>query len=57
MLVVLRLVTPGGGEPPPQSRELIAFMCGHDKWDALLEAHDAARQRIAALWKRVRDGQ
>jgi glutamate-ammonia-ligase adenylyltransferase len=57
MLVVLRLVTPGGGEPPPQSRELIAFMCGHDNWDALLEAHDAARQRIAALWKRVRDGQ
>ncbi|MFL6734984.1 MAG: bifunctional [glutamine synthetase] adenylyltransferase/[glutamine synthetase]-adenylyl-L-tyrosine phosphorylase [Sphingomicrobium sp.] len=57
MLVVLRLVTPGGEEPPEQSRALIASMCGHESWDSLLAAHDASRHRIAELWKRVRDGQ
>ncbi len=57
MLVVLRLVAPGGEEPPVQSRDLIAFMCGHDNWDALLAAHLEARQRVDLAWRTVRDGQ
>ncbi|MEO5774198.1 MAG: bifunctional [glutamine synthetase] adenylyltransferase/[glutamine synthetase]-adenylyl-L-tyrosine phosphorylase [Sphingomicrobium sp.] len=57
MLVVLRLVSPGGEEPPLESHELIAFMCGHDNWDALLAAHLEARQRVDAAWRTVRDGQ
>lgn len=57
MLVVLRLVTPNGEEPPFQSHELIASMCGHDNWDALLAAHLEARQRVDATWRKVRDGQ
>ncbi|QIK79248.1 bifunctional [glutamate--ammonia ligase]-adenylyl-L-tyrosine phosphorylase/[glutamate--ammonia-ligase] adenylyltransferase [Sphingomonas piscis] len=56
LLVVLRLVAPSGGDPPPQSRELIARQCGYDSWDSLLEAHGEARQRIAELWLKVRDG-
>ncbi|MEO5973053.1 MAG: glutamine-synthetase adenylyltransferase, partial [Sphingomicrobium sp.] len=55
MLVVMRLVSPDGGEPAEQSRALTAALCGHDDWDALLAAHDAARQRIADLWQEVRD--
>lgn len=58
MLVVLRLVAPGTViDPPPQSRPLVAALCGHESWEALLAAHDEARQRIAQLWNRVRDGQ
>lgn len=56
MLVVMRLVAPGSNEPPEKSRGLVANLCGQDSWDALLAAHDAARQRIAALWKEVREG-
>ena len=54
MLVVMRLVAPSGAEPPIQSRELIARQCGFDRWDALLDAHGAARHRIAELWFKVR---
>jgi glutamate-ammonia-ligase adenylyltransferase len=54
MLVVVRLVAPSGAEPPVQSRELIARQCGFDHWDALLDAHGASRQRVAALWLKVR---
>ena len=56
MLVVMRLVAPGSNEPPEKSRGLVASLCGQESWDALLAAHDAARQRIAALWKEVREG-
>ncbi|WP_310467034.1 bifunctional [glutamine synthetase] adenylyltransferase/[glutamine synthetase]-adenylyl-L-tyrosine phosphorylase [Sphingomonas sp.] len=55
MLVVMRLVSPDGGEPAGQSRALTAALCGHDDWDALLAAHDAARHRIADLWNKVKD--
>jgi glutamate-ammonia-ligase adenylyltransferase len=56
MLVVMRLVAPESNEPPEKSRGLVAALCGHDGWDSLLAAHDEARQRIAELWKNVREG-
>jgi len=55
MLVVMRLMAPDSNEPPEKSRELVASLCGHESWDALLAAHDAARQRIATLWQSVKD--
>ncbi len=55
ILVTSRLVTPGGGVPEPESRVLVAEVCGHADWPSLLEAHDAARQRIASRWKQVRE--
>jgi glutamate-ammonia-ligase adenylyltransferase len=56
ILVTMRLVAPDGSVPPPESRPLVAEVCGHPDWDALLAAHDAARQRVAALWDRVKEG-
>jgi glutamate-ammonia-ligase adenylyltransferase len=56
MLVMFRLVSPGGREPPEATRELVAQACGRANWKALLEAHDAARQRICELWARVAAG-
>jgi [glutamine synthetase] adenylyltransferase / [glutamine synthetase]-adenylyl-L-tyrosine phosphorylase len=53
MLVTLRLVSPQADEPPPASRPLVAQACGHEDWDALLAAHDAARQRVFGLWRDV----
>ena len=55
ILVTSRLVVPGGGVPEEESRALVAEVCGHADWASLLEAHDAARQRIAELWTKVRD--
>jgi glutamate-ammonia-ligase adenylyltransferase len=52
----MRLVAPDGSVPPPESRPLVAEVCGHADWDALLAAHDEARQRVAALWDRVKEG-
>jgi glutamate-ammonia-ligase adenylyltransferase len=57
ILVVMRLVAPDSNEPPEKSRSLVASLCGHESWDSLVAAHDEARQRIAALWKSVRDPQ
>jgi glutamate-ammonia-ligase adenylyltransferase len=56
MLVMFRLVSPGGREPPEATREVVAQACGLSNWQALLEAHDAARQRISELWARVAAG-
>ena len=56
MLVVMRLAAPGSNEPAERSRPLVASLCGHDEWDSLLAAHAAARQRIAELWRQVREG-
>jgi glutamate-ammonia-ligase adenylyltransferase len=56
ILVTMRLVAPDGSVPPPESRPLVAEVCGHPDWDALLAAHDAARQRVAALWAKVKEG-
>ncbi len=56
MLVIFRLVSPSSAEPPAASRELVARACGLASWQALLAAHDAARQRIAGLWRDVAAG-
>jgi glutamate-ammonia-ligase adenylyltransferase len=56
MLVTMRLVSPSSAEPPAASRRLVARACGHVSWDSLLEAHAAARQSIAALWREVASG-
>ena len=57
MLIVFRLVSPDAAEPPEATRPLVAHACGFAGWDELLEAHDAARQRIRALWEQVSAGQ
>ena len=46
----MRLVAPDGSGIEPESRALVAEVCGHEDWDALLAAHDEARQSIAELW-------
>jgi glutamate-ammonia-ligase adenylyltransferase len=56
ILVCVRLLAPSSSEPEPQSRQLLARLCGHEGWDSLLAAHAAARQRIAELWTRVQEG-
>ncbi|HET9354784.1 MAG TPA: bifunctional [glutamine synthetase] adenylyltransferase/[glutamine synthetase]-adenylyl-L-tyrosine phosphorylase [Sphingomicrobium sp.] len=56
ILVASRLVAPGGGEPEAESRQLVAEVCGLVDWATLVAEHDAARQRIAALWQKVRTG-
>ncbi|MEO6580061.1 MAG: bifunctional [glutamine synthetase] adenylyltransferase/[glutamine synthetase]-adenylyl-L-tyrosine phosphorylase [Sphingomicrobium sp.] len=55
ILVTSRLVAPGGGVPHTASQELVAEVCGYADWMSLLEAHDAARQRIAELWARTKE--
>jgi glutamate-ammonia-ligase adenylyltransferase len=54
MLVVLRLVGTDGMEPAEQSQALVASLCGHEDWQALLAAIDGARQRISARWAAVK---
>jgi len=53
MLITLRLVSPDSSEPPQASRALVAQRCGHDDWDGLMAAYDAARGLIAREWRRV----
>jgi glutamate-ammonia-ligase adenylyltransferase len=53
MLVILRLVAPDGGEPAPASRALVARASGTEGWEELLAAHEAARQSIYSLWRKV----
>ena len=57
MLVMFRLVSPESDEPPDETKPLVAAACGHAEWNALLAAHDAARQRVAELWRRVASGE
>jgi len=54
MLVMMRLVAPGEVKPTAETWHLVALACGAESWDELLAEHDAARQRIAALWDRIR---
>ena len=56
ILVMMRLVAPGDIKPTPESWQLVAQACGAASWDELLAEHEAARQRIAALWNRIRQG-
>jgi glutamate-ammonia-ligase adenylyltransferase len=53
ILVTLRLVSPSSAEPPSASRALVAKACRFEDWESLLAAHDAARQRVGALWREV----
>ncbi|HET9428138.1 MAG TPA: bifunctional [glutamine synthetase] adenylyltransferase/[glutamine synthetase]-adenylyl-L-tyrosine phosphorylase [Allosphingosinicella sp.] len=53
MLVMFRLVAPQSGEPPEATRPLVADACGLPDWNALLAAHEQARQRIRRLWREV----
>ncbi|HYE28169.1 MAG TPA: bifunctional [glutamine synthetase] adenylyltransferase/[glutamine synthetase]-adenylyl-L-tyrosine phosphorylase [Allosphingosinicella sp.] len=57
ILVMFRLVSPESDEPPDETKPLVAAACGHADWNALLAAHDAARQRVAELWRRVASGE
>jgi glutamate-ammonia-ligase adenylyltransferase len=54
MLVMMRLVAPGDVKPTGETWHLVALACGAASWDELLAEHDAARQRIAALWDSIR---
>jgi glutamate-ammonia-ligase adenylyltransferase len=56
MLVMMRLVAPGNVKPTVETWELVAEACGAASWNELLAEHDAARQSIAALWNRIRQG-
>jgi glutamate-ammonia-ligase adenylyltransferase len=56
MLVMMRLVAPGDVKPTAETWQLVADACGAATWDELLAEHDAARQRIAALWNRIKQG-
>jgi len=56
MLVMMRLVAPGDVKPTAETWQLVAEACGAGNWDELLAEHDAARQRIAALWNSIRQG-
>jgi glutamate-ammonia-ligase adenylyltransferase len=57
MLVMFRLVSPASDEPPDETKPLVAAACGLPDWNALLAAHDAARQRVKELWRRVASGE
>jgi Glutamine synthetase adenylyltransferase len=54
MLVMMRLVAPGDVKPTGETWQLVAEACGAANWQELLAEHDAARQRIAALWNGIR---
>jgi glutamate-ammonia-ligase adenylyltransferase len=56
MLVMMRLVAPADVKPTPETWQLVAQACGAVSWDALLAEHDAARQSIAELWTRIKEG-
>jgi glutamate-ammonia-ligase adenylyltransferase len=56
MLVMMRLVAPADVKPTPETWQLVAEACGAASWDALLAEHDAARQSIAELWTRIKEG-
>lgn len=53
MLVMFRLVAPLSEEPAAATRPLVAAACGYPDWESLLAAHDAARQRVSEIWRRV----
>ena len=56
MLVMMRLVAPGDVKPTAETWQLVAEASGAASWDELLAEHDAARQRIAALWTSIKQG-
>ncbi|WP_309662967.1 bifunctional [glutamate--ammonia ligase]-adenylyl-L-tyrosine phosphorylase/[glutamate--ammonia-ligase] adenylyltransferase [Sphingomonas sp.] len=54
MLVMMRLVSPEGSDPIPETWELVAAVCGAPDTKHLLAEHAAARQSIAALWQAIK---
>lgn len=50
MLVSLRLIAPGGREPGPASRSLVAQVCGFGDWTQCVQALDEARRLVARVW-------
>jgi glutamate-ammonia-ligase adenylyltransferase len=54
MLIMMRLVSPEGNEPIPETWELVAAVCGVSDARQLLAEHDAARQSIATLWQSIK---
>lgn len=57
MLVMFRLVAPRSEEPPAATRPVVAVACGYPDWESLLAAHDEARHRVSALWRKVAEEQ
>jgi glutamate-ammonia-ligase adenylyltransferase len=55
LLVTLRLVTPGLGEPVPSSKAVVARACGARDWPDLLARLEAARQCVTRHWIAVRE--
>jgi len=53
MLILLRLVAPGGAEPAEAAHGLIADASGHREWPDLLDAYAAARVLIGGEWRRI----
>ena len=53
MLVAGRLFAPDGGYPPDASRDLVARAAGCTDWQTLLDEFGAARETVAAEWRRV----
>ncbi|GGD60762.1 bifunctional [glutamate--ammonia ligase]-adenylyl-L-tyrosine phosphorylase/[glutamate--ammonia-ligase] adenylyltransferase [Erythrobacter arachoides] len=51
-LVAGRLFAPDGSDPPPAARPVLARVCGHADYDALLQSLVEARQGIAEAWRR-----
>lgn len=56
MLVMMRLVAPADVKPTSETWQLVAKACGAASWDELLAEHDKARQSIAELWNRIKEG-
>lgn len=50
LLVSVRLLAPGGHEPPEAARAVLAEACGMADYPALLQAADEARQEVAQSW-------
>ena len=57
MLVAFRLISPENQDPTAETKALVARLCSHSDWDALLAAHDVARQSISELWTRIGESQ
>ncbi|MEM6585476.1 MAG: glutamine-synthetase adenylyltransferase, partial [Pseudomonadota bacterium] len=53
MLVALRLLAPGGGEPPMCAAGALAKACQASDYAALLDSFTAARGRVCALWNQT----
>ncbi|AHE51881.1 bifunctional [glutamine synthetase] adenylyltransferase/[glutamine synthetase]-adenylyl-L-tyrosine phosphorylase [Sphingomonas sanxanigenens] len=53
LLITLRLVAPGGGEPPETARALVVGACRAESWEALLADYAAARRTIAECWREI----